>query len=194
MKKHVMTYQEMKSLFIRANKLHITVTGYIVFTTDSFCREYSEESRTYIVSSDNKAYQPEMGGYSIYGSCLDGTDQCLRLEGYMRGENAWKVEYCYIDMDAIDPVDAIDLFGVTFFRRSGGLTMRDYNIIPNQRNVMIKITRGELCRLLIACTTIADSFEGDDAKQTWKNLHDKLAEQLLEHDKNTKFYGKGDQI
>lgn len=32
----------------------------------------------------------------IYGSCLDGTDQCVRLEGYMRGENAWKIDRCYM--------------------------------------------------------------------------------------------------
>lgn len=60
--------------------------------------------------------------------------------------------------------------------------MRNYNIIPNQRNMTVKITRGELCRLLIACATVANSFEGSDAKQTWKDLHDKLAEQLKKHD------------
>ena len=41
-----------------------------------------------------------MGGYSIYASCLDGTDPCVRLEGYMElehgGKGGWKVEYCYI--------------------------------------------------------------------------------------------------
>ena len=35
----------------------------------------------------------------IYGSCLDGTDQCVRLEGYMRGENAWKIDRCYMKRD-----------------------------------------------------------------------------------------------
>ena len=43
-----------------------------------------------------------MGGYSIYGSCLDGTDPCIRLEGYMRGENAWKIEKCYMLKEAYD--------------------------------------------------------------------------------------------
>ncbi len=60
--------------------------------------------------------------------------------------------------------------------------MRDYILIPNQRNVTIKITRGELCRLLIACATIANSFEGADAKEYWKNLHSKLEEQLKKND------------
>lgn len=52
------------------------------------------------MSSDNKAFLDGMGGYSIYASCLDGTDPCVRLEAYMRaehgGEKGWKVDYCYI--------------------------------------------------------------------------------------------------
>jgi hypothetical protein len=43
-----------------------------------------------------------MGGYSIYASCLDGTDQCLRLEGCLRGDNAWKIEKCYMLKDDYD--------------------------------------------------------------------------------------------
>lgn len=54
-----------------------------MFTEDSFDKPYSEESRTYLVSSDNKAFQPNMGGYSIYGSCLGNSDPLVRLEGYM---------------------------------------------------------------------------------------------------------------
>lgn len=92
-----MSYRELSNLFCDINDNELPhIVGYIVFTADSFNKEYNKTSRTYIVSSDNKAYQSGMGGYSIYASCLDGTDPCLRLEGYMRGENAWKVEYCYV--------------------------------------------------------------------------------------------------
>lgn len=72
------------------------ITGYITFTSDTFTKPYSEEARTYEVSSDNKAFQPDMGGYSIYGSSLDGEDICTRLDGYLHGKNPWKVERCYI--------------------------------------------------------------------------------------------------
>lgn len=76
------------------------LTGCIVFTEDSFDKPYSLEARTYAVSSDNKAYQPNMGGYSIYGSALDGSDSLVRLERYMAaekgGKNGWKVDYCYL--------------------------------------------------------------------------------------------------
>ena len=76
------------------------LTGILVFTEDSFEQTYSLAARTYLVSSDNKAYQPKMGGYSIYGACADGTDPMVRLEKYMAaeqgGKNGWKVEYCYL--------------------------------------------------------------------------------------------------
>lgn len=58
------------------------------------------ESRTYIVSSDSKAYRPNMGGYSIFGSSVDGSDMGVRLEAYMAaergGKDGWKVDYCYL--------------------------------------------------------------------------------------------------
>ena len=81
-----------------AQRKHLT--GCIVFTEDSFKKQYSLESRTYKVSSDNKAFIPGMGGYSIFGSALDGSDPCVRLESYMAaehgGKDGWKVEYCYL--------------------------------------------------------------------------------------------------
>jgi len=65
-----------------------------VFTEDSFTRPYSLESRTYEVSSNNKAYRPHMYGYSIFGTSLDKTDVCVRLEQFMAAEmggvNGWK--------------------------------------------------------------------------------------------------------
>lgn len=106
MKRIEYTYEELTSLF-RAieekGKEQIHIVGYIVFTKDSFTKPYTEEERTYIVSSDNKAFQPNKGGYSIYANCLDGKDLCVRIERYMAkekgGADGWKVEKCYIDAD-----------------------------------------------------------------------------------------------
>ena len=85
-----MSYPELSTLFSSVNDKGLCpIAGYIVFTADSF-------------DKDNKAYQSGMGGYSIYGSCLDGTDSCIRLEGYMRGENSWKIEKCYMFKDDYD--------------------------------------------------------------------------------------------
>lgn len=94
-----MSYQEMKKRFREFENNHKEhLTGYVVFTEDSFDKPYSEKSRTYVISSDNKAFQSGMGGYSVYASCLDGSDPCVRLDGYMfdehGGENGWKIEKC----------------------------------------------------------------------------------------------------
>lgn len=95
-----MTYNELKDKFRQAEREHKSTVGYIVFSADSFDKPYTEEQRTYVVSSNNKAFIEGMGGYSIYGSSLDGVDKCVRLEGYMAaeygGENGWKVERCYM--------------------------------------------------------------------------------------------------
>lgn len=94
-----MTYAELTNLFRSSEDEGKHITGYVVFTQDSFKEPYSEASRTYAISSDNKAFQSGMGGYSIYGECMDGTDPCVRLERYMAaehgGKDGWKIERCY---------------------------------------------------------------------------------------------------
>lgn len=69
-------------------------------------KPYAEDARTYGVSSNNKAFQEGMGGYSIYGSSLDGTDPCVRLERYMAvekgGKDGWKIERCYMMSDVVE--------------------------------------------------------------------------------------------
>lgn len=95
-----LSYREMSDMFSHINKVGLEHTcGYIVFSQDSFDKSYFEQSRTYVVSSNNKAYIPGAGGYSVYGSCFDGSDQNIRLEGYMRGEIAWHIERCYMMKD-----------------------------------------------------------------------------------------------
>lgn len=49
--------------FRLAETFHQHLTGYIVFSPASFEKEYSVESRTYRVFSDNKAFQPKMRRY-----------------------------------------------------------------------------------------------------------------------------------
>lgn len=97
-----MKYSELKELFSKHESTlpDSHLLAHIVFTKDSFTEDYPLESRTYVVCSYNKAFRPNMGGYSIYGSSLDGTDLYVRLEAYMRaergGENGWVVEDCYL--------------------------------------------------------------------------------------------------
>lgn len=113
--------------------------GHIVFSEDSWPHPYSEVERTYWVSSDNKAFIPGMGGYSIYGSSLDGSDLCTRLEGYMAvehgGEKGWQVEKCYL----IEPGEKIlEVVNGPFLicdgsdRRIRGLNEVDLHMLQDQ--------------------------------------------------------------
>lgn len=95
-----MSYSDLTSMFRKAENEGKSIVGYITFTEDSFDKKYPIDSRTYGVSSHNKAFISGMGGYSIYGSSLDGSDMLVRLERYMRdehgGADGWRIERCYI--------------------------------------------------------------------------------------------------
>ena len=95
-----LTYGDMVARFREAERSGKHLDGLITFTEDSFDQWYSLEARTYCVSSNNKAFRPNMGGYSIYGSALDGSDLNVRLERYMAnekgGKDGWKIERCYL--------------------------------------------------------------------------------------------------
>ena len=106
-----MTYATMRSYFRAAERARQHLSGFIVFSPASFDKEYSVESRTYAVSSDNKAFRPNIGGYSIYASSLDGSDPCVRLEQYMAseygGKNGWQIERCYMMSDEVERAKAL---------------------------------------------------------------------------------------
>lgn len=72
----------------------------VVFTEDSYEREFSELERSYKISHDNKYFSGIASGNSLFGSCLDGKDNNVRLDIYMsllpKEGRRWKVEYCYI--------------------------------------------------------------------------------------------------
>ena len=97
-----MEYVELRHIFraLKQDSPTENLTAHITFTEDSFTKPYSLLSRTYRFSSDNKAFWPNMAGYSIFGYCLDKTsDQGVRLDWYMADEGnakGWKVEDCYI--------------------------------------------------------------------------------------------------
>ena len=96
-----MKYKNLKAAFQRLKKNYPqdNLTAHIIFTEDSFPQKYTLLKRTYRVSSNNKAFYPHTGGYSIFGSCLDGSDQSVWLDCYMAEEGnpgGWKVQNCYI--------------------------------------------------------------------------------------------------
>ena len=130
-----MTYQEMKNHFREVEKeCGEHVTGYIVFSQDSFDKPYSLESRTYVVSSDNKAFQLNMGGYSIFAEALDGTDRGIRLEQYMAdeygGKGGWKVERCYMKDGSRE---MIDIVAGDFFIAAAPIESEKFESLPPEQ-------------------------------------------------------------
>lgn len=96
-----MNYSELKQIFreLKRTSPMENLTAHVIFTENSFAKIYPLLSRTYRFSSDNKAFWPNMGGYSIFADCLDGTDQSVRLDWYMAAEGnpgGWEIENCYI--------------------------------------------------------------------------------------------------
>ena len=109
-----MTWQEAKEYMRKFNEKHRFAhkqvdkicTIVAVISEDSFKDKqgniipYSLEARSYSFCNDNKAFLPDMLGYSIYAGSLDHTDEGVRIERYIDeeygGKDGWKVEYCYI--------------------------------------------------------------------------------------------------
>lgn len=89
------TFDELREKLREAEKRGEHITGIIVFTKDSFKKNYTAEERSYRVSSDNNAFKIGKISNSIYGDCLDGKDLGVRLDLYMY--DGWKVEKCYIE-------------------------------------------------------------------------------------------------
>ena len=82
-----MTYPELRDLFVEHNKTQLAkpVSACIVFAESNWPdRHYPVQSRTYEISSDNKAFRSSCCSTSLFGSCLDGTDQMVRLDWYMK--------------------------------------------------------------------------------------------------------------
>ena len=74
----------------------------IVFSQESFSKPFTETERSYSISSNAKYFDSSKIGNSLFGSCIDGTDQGIRLDYYMHSipedgiGNRWIPAYCYI--------------------------------------------------------------------------------------------------
>lgn len=94
-----MQYEDLCNILREAASESRTVEAFVTFTPDSFDKPYTKKQRTYLFTSDNKAFRPA-GGYSIFADCLDSQDIGVRLERYMKAEkggaNGWVIEDCGI--------------------------------------------------------------------------------------------------
>lgn len=70
---------------------------------------YTLLDRTYLVSSNNKAYQAGRLGYSVFGSCLNEKDLCVRLDAYMRQPEGWVPGVCCLLLYQLQGVNERDI-------------------------------------------------------------------------------------
>ena len=77
------TFQEMKEQFMDKEDKYALIT----YKQDNFEKEFSEQSRTYMVSSNNRCFETGKIANSMFGSCIDGTDVGVRLDWYN-----WRIE------------------------------------------------------------------------------------------------------
>lgn len=68
------------------------ITGVIVYKPENWTTPYTEEQRSYRVSSNCWGFMSGKISNAVYGDCLDGTDIGVRLDWYN-----WSADYCYMD-------------------------------------------------------------------------------------------------
>lgn len=93
------TWHELRVHFCDINSKKLKhESAIVIFKDDSYAtRNLPEEERSYVITSDNKAFQSGKGGYSIFGSPLNHPDKLYRLDEPMREpdpEYRWAVDYC----------------------------------------------------------------------------------------------------
>lgn len=115
-----MKYGELCNILRSAAAEHKRVEAFVTFTPDSFTgKKYNQVERTYLFTSDNKAFIANASGYSIFGDCMDGKDNGIRLERYMAdekgGSDGWKIENCGIVKYQLLAIYERDLFLLGYF-------------------------------------------------------------------------------
>lgn len=89
--KAIKSLLELSKEFMNSKKKRKAV---IVFTKDSFSKEFSEKERSYEVSSNNNYFDSEKISNALIGNCLDGKDLGVRLDWYI---DKWKIEKIYLN-------------------------------------------------------------------------------------------------
>lgn len=100
-----LTLQELENVFghhneqTEKNPYDNPLYAVIVFTGEGWKKpasEYSLAERSYITASNSWGWDWSKMGRAIYGDDLAGSDKGVRLDYYLRGEDKWPVDYCYL--------------------------------------------------------------------------------------------------
>lgn len=69
------------------------ISAVIVYKQSNFNKPYTEQQRSYRINNfGGKRFFDGLCGNSIFGDCLDGSEEMVRLDYYN-----WEVDYCYFD-------------------------------------------------------------------------------------------------
>lgn len=115
------SYKKLRESLIKAARSGKRMEAFITFRkTESGTNAVEDEkSRTYIISSREKAFNPGMSGYSIFGTSLDKVYTSVRLDQLMREEKGtgtgWEVEKCGVVKFQLLLVRDRDLFVIGYF-------------------------------------------------------------------------------
>lgn len=117
----MMEYREFANLMQEAEH---EIEGYITVANESFAaKSYPWNSRTYLVSSNNKAYQAGKAGYSIFGTSVDMSDVGVRLDVYLKdehgGDKGWLIEDCGVVQYQLVRVEERDVTVCGFYSTEG---------------------------------------------------------------------------
>lgn len=53
---------------------------------------------------------------------------------------------------------------------------------PNERTVVLRLKRNQVCRLLVLLAAVAHSDDPESVRKIWKEIHARIREDLAEHD------------
>ena len=81
--KQIKSMEELRKEFLDKQNMYALIT----YKQENFEKEFSEQSRTYMVGSYNRYFESGKIANSLFGSCIDGTDVGVRLDWYN-----WKIE------------------------------------------------------------------------------------------------------
>lgn len=106
--RYYLSYEELTRLFNEYNRTNAqserkSFTAYLKFDPVSSWQDenVTEQSSTYYIDSENKAFQDGMAGNSIYSTCCDGTDYMAKLSNYLED---WTIELVYMHKEDYDEI------------------------------------------------------------------------------------------
>lgn len=94
-----MSYEELSSLFRSINEYHLPhVDAYVVFSSELIDKVFPESLRTFVFSSNNKAFRSDVRENAIFANYLLWDERMVRLDRLLQIKEL-SIQRCYMDCD-----------------------------------------------------------------------------------------------